>query len=87
MSSQFHALHVIQCAARRLTMDTDLLLGQRHQILVDAFQDEIHIRPCHGNAAGQGFFVGLSVDVVLFQKHQPDALMIEVFVKALNFSL
>lgn len=26
-TSQFHALHVIQCAAKRLTMDTDLLLG------------------------------------------------------------
>ena len=25
-SSQFYALHVIQCAAKRLTMDTDLLL-------------------------------------------------------------
>ena len=43
----------------RVPMDTDFLFGQRHQILVDAFQDEIHICPCHGDAAGQGFFVGL----------------------------
>ena len=34
----------------------DLLLGQCHQIFVDALQDEVHICPCHGNAAGQGFF-------------------------------
>lgn len=63
----------------------DLLLCQGHQILVDALQDEIHIRPCHGNAAGQGFFVGLGVDVVLFQEHQPDALMVEVFVQSKTF--
>ena len=63
----------------------DLLFCQDHQIFIDAFQDEIHIRPCHGNAAGQGFFVGLSVDVVLFQKHQPDALVVEVFVQSKTF--
>ena len=63
----------------------DLLLGQSHQILVDALQDEIHIRPCHGNAAGQGFFVGLGVDVVLFQEHQPDVIMIEVLVQSKTF--
>ena len=40
---------------------------QGHQILVDALQDEVYICPCHGNAAGQSFFVGLGVDVVLFQ--------------------
>ena len=132
-TGQFHALHVIQCAAKRLTMDTDFLLGcfglfgfkanafltanllavqpggqkaltgalvqignfffgllkgqldlllsQSHQILVDALQDEVYIRPCHGNAAGQGFFVGLGVDVVLFQEHQPDALMVEILIQ------
>ena len=63
----------------------DLLLCQGHQILVDALQDEVYIRPCHGNAAGQGFFVGLGVDVVLFQEHQPDALMVEVFVQSKTF--
>ena len=63
----------------------DLLLCQGHQILVDALQDEVHICPCHGNAAGQGFFVGLGVDVVLFQEHQPDALMVEVFVQSKTF--
>ena len=63
----------------------DLLLCQGHQILVDALQDEVYICPCHGNAAGQGFFVGLGVDVVLFQEHQLDALMIEVFVQSKTF--
>lgn len=52
------------------------------QIFIDALQDEIHICPCHGDAAGQGFFIGLGVDVVLFQKHQPDALVIEVFIQS-----
>ena len=60
----------------------DLLFCQGHQILVDALQDEVHICPCHGNAAGQGFFVGLGVDVVLFQEHQPDALVVKVFVQS-----
>ena len=55
----------------RVPMDTDFLFGQRHQILVDALQAEVYICPCHGNAAGQGFFIGLGVDVVLFQEHQP----------------
>ena len=63
----------------------DLLLCQGHQILVDALQDEVHICPCHGNAAGQGFFVGLGVDVVLFQEHQPDALVVKVFVQSKTF--
>ena len=63
----------------------DLLLCQGHQIFVDALQDEVYIRPCHGNAAGQSFFVGLGVDVVLFQEHQPDALMIEIFVQSKTF--
>ena len=63
----------------------DLLLCQGHQILVDALQDEVYICPCHGNAAGHGFFVGLGVDVVLFQKHQSDALMVEVFVQSKTF--
>ena len=69
----------------RVPMDTDFLFGQRHQILVDALQAEVYICPCHGNAAGQGFFVGLGVDVVLFQEHQPDALMVEVFVQSKTF--
>ena len=63
----------------------DLLLCQGHQILVDALQDEVHICPCHGNAAGQGFFVSLGVDVVLFQEHQPNALMIEIFIQSKAF--
>ena len=63
----------------------DLLFCQGHQIFVDALQDEVHICPCHGNAAGQGFFVGLGVDVVLFQEHQPDALVVEVFVQSKTF--
>ena len=60
----------------------DLLLCQGHQIFVDALQDEVHICPCHGNAAGQSLFVGFGVDVVLFQKHQPDALAVKVFVQS-----
>ena len=63
----------------------DLLLCQGHQIFVDALQDEVHICPCHGNAAGQGFFVSLGVDVVLFQEHQPNALMIEIFIQSKAF--
>ena len=59
----------------------DLLLSQDHQILVDALQDEVHIRPCHGNAAGQGFFVSFSINVMLFQKYQPDALMVEILIQ------
>ena len=59
-----------------------MLLCQGHQILVDALQDEVHICPCHGNAAGHGFFVGLGVDVVLFQEHQLDALVVKVFVQS-----
>ena len=47
-----------------------------------ALQDEVHICPCHGNAAGQSLFVGFGVDVVLFQKHQPDALAVKVFVQS-----
>ena len=63
----------------------DLLLCQGHQILVDALQDEVHICPCHGNAAGQSLFVGFGVDVVLFQKHQPDAFVVKVFVQSKTF--
>ena len=63
----------------------DLLFCQGHQIFVDALQDEVHICPCHGNAAGQGFFVGLGVDVVFFQEHQPDAPVVKVFVQSKTF--
>ena len=63
----------------------DLLFCQGHQIFVDALQDEVYICPCHGNAAGQSLFVGLGVDVVLFQEHQLDALAVKVFVQSKTF--
>ena len=70
---------------RLLKGQLDLLFCQVHQILVDALQDEVYICPCHGNAAGQGLFVRFGINVMLFQEHQSDALVVEVFVQSKIF--
>ena len=82
-SSQFHALHVIQCTAKRLTMDTDLLLGCfgffgfKASAFLAANLFSVQLR-CHKALTGTlvqigNFFFGLlkgQLDLLLSQGHQ-----------------
>ncbi len=54
----------------------DLLLGQLHQVTIDAFQDIIHIAARQLDVILKGLLVGFRIDMRLLQKNKVHTLLI-----------